>query len=82
MVNHRTRIRRHRECIAAQTWAALQSSLSAAQADVQSLVSGTVTQVSLGQIGGQSVYLDINSLALIDQVFFAYYLGSTQPRPR
>lgn len=57
--------------------AALQSSLSSAQAQVQSLVSGTVTQLSIGQAGGKSVYLDINGLALMDQVFYAYYLGST-----
>ena len=58
---------------------ALASGLSAAQADVQALVSGNVSQINLGDINGTNVYLDINSLALMDQIFWSYYLGSTSP---
>jgi hypothetical protein len=45
-------------------------------ADVQSLMSGSVSQISLGQYEGQNIYLDLNGLALLDRFYFAYFVGS------
>ena len=56
----------------------LQSDLSAAQAQIQALVSGTTSQINLGLFGGNTVTLDMNGLALLDQLFYAYYLGSIE----
>jgi uncharacterized protein (TIGR03437 family) len=54
----------------------LQSALSLAQTEIQSIVAGSASQVTLGQVGGQSVYLDVNSLALLDRLLLAYISGA------
>jgi hypothetical protein len=54
---------------------ALQAGVAAFQTQIQSLASGSASQVQLGQVGGQTVYLDAGSLSLIDQLFYGYYLG-------
>jgi uncharacterized protein (TIGR03437 family) len=54
----------------------LQSNLATAQGAIQALASGAVSQVSIGQIGAQNVYLDVNSLAVLDRLLFAYVVGS------
>jgi uncharacterized protein (TIGR03437 family) len=55
---------------------ALQSNLATAQGVIQALTSGTVSQVTIGQIGGQNVYLDMSSLTVLDRLLFAYVVGS------
>lgn len=64
----------------------LQSNFASIQSQIQNLMSGSVSQADLGQIGGRQIYLDNSSLALMDQLFYAYYEGSSagvvQVQPR
>jgi uncharacterized protein (TIGR03437 family) len=54
----------------------LQSVIGAGQAKIQALVSGRVAKVSLGQIAGREVYLDMSSVALLDRLILAYVRGA------
>ncbi|MGA7239244.1 MAG: Ig-like domain-containing protein, partial [Bryobacteraceae bacterium] len=58
---------------------ALQGDISTMQAQVQAFVSGQVSQVCMGQINGQNICLTADSLAVVDQLYYAFYLGSNSP---
>jgi len=55
----------------------MQSNLSTMQSQIQALVSGTITQACMGQLNGQNICLTTSGLALLDQLYYAFYLGST-----
>ena len=55
----------------------LGSNLSAMQSQIQALMSGAITQACLGQINGQNICLTTSGLGLLDQLYYAFYLGST-----
>ncbi len=54
---------------------ALQEQVMALRIPIQKLVDGEVQQVDLGEISGQRVFLDSDSLQLMDRMFVAYYLS-------
>jgi uncharacterized protein (TIGR03437 family) len=55
----------------------LQSNLNTMQSQIQALMSGSISQACLGQVNARDICLTTSSLALLDQVFYALYLGST-----
>ena len=50
----------------------LQAQLAADEAQIQQLLTGNIAQISLGHIGGKALFIDKNSLALLDRLFAAY----------
>lgn len=51
----------------------------AAKALFDQLMTGAVTQVSVGEVGGHPVVLDLSSLALIDRLYAAYLFQGHPP---
>ena len=54
----------------------LKGDIDADAADIQSLIAGNMSQISLGQVNGRNVYIDLNGLALLDRFYYAYFVGS------
>jgi hypothetical protein len=45
---------------------------------VNNLVSGTATQVAVGSVGGQTMYLNLSGLVLTDQMLYSFYLNNAE----
>ncbi len=52
---------------------------TAARDKILELVTGKQSSIEFGQIDGQQIFLDLESLELLDQFLFAFLLGNKQP---